>query len=351
MRFGTATHLLLNAQHLQDRQAVARFRATRLPVWTSPAATYIICTNPRSGSWLLSDGLASTGAAGNPREWFNISEEQRYRARWRMAHASDLTYAGYLRLARAASRTVNGISGIKLHYYQMAELRKRLEAMRAIRGLNDAQWMSRLFPQAKYLWLRRRDKSRQAISLTIAARTNEWWTMDGAGSERNEAAAEPEFDAQAIARTEAALRRGEAKWRSYFEAAGIEAFCVDYEDLAAAYPDVIRSVLQWLGLPDAIAAPPPRLKRQSNARSEEWLARYLAFKGANAALAQDPAAAAAPMFPRARRPLSQLPEAWRHWIAEARLRHAEDGEIVRVLVRNGYSLDAAIVAVKGIAPT
>ena len=41
-----------------------------------PTTTYIICTNPRSGSWLLSEGLASTSVAGNPREWFNAQEEQ-----------------------------------------------------------------------------------------------------------------------------------------------------------------------------------------------------------------------------------------------------------------------------------
>jgi hypothetical protein len=55
--------------------------------------------------------------AGNPREWFNIMGEQKYRARWRMDHASDLTFPEYLRIARAESTTSNGISGIKLHYF------------------------------------------------------------------------------------------------------------------------------------------------------------------------------------------------------------------------------------------
>ena len=49
------------------------------PRRTSPITTYIICTNPRSGSWLLSEGLASTSVAGNPREWFNTLQEQQYR--------------------------------------------------------------------------------------------------------------------------------------------------------------------------------------------------------------------------------------------------------------------------------
>lgn len=31
---------------------------------------YLICTTPRSGSWLLSEGLASTSLAGNRRLWY-----------------------------------------------------------------------------------------------------------------------------------------------------------------------------------------------------------------------------------------------------------------------------------------
>src|SRR5690242_6715310 len=88
------------------------------PPRASRGVTYIICTTPRSGSWLLSEGLASTSLAGNPREWFNVIEERRYRAQWRMEHSTDLSFEQYLRLATEESTTRNGISGIKLHYYQ-----------------------------------------------------------------------------------------------------------------------------------------------------------------------------------------------------------------------------------------
>ena len=74
-------------------------RAARF-AWTAPRATYVICTTPRSGSWLLSDGLSSTGVAGRPREWFNVLEEQQHYARWRMAHDTDLGFHRYLQLAR-----------------------------------------------------------------------------------------------------------------------------------------------------------------------------------------------------------------------------------------------------------
>jgi LPS sulfotransferase NodH len=133
----------------------------------SPITTYIICTNPRSGSWLFSEGLASTSLAGNPREWFNTLEEQQHRARWRMDNSTDLSYAAYLGLARAESTTNNRISGIKLHYYQFAELPKKIEAIESLRGLTAAQVMQRAFQNARYIWLTRSDKVRQAISFLL----------------------------------------------------------------------------------------------------------------------------------------------------------------------------------------
>src|ERR1700677_4438098 len=48
----------------------------------SPTSCYLVCTNPRSGSWLLCDGLAATGLAGGPREGVNEVEQRRRRELW-----------------------------------------------------------------------------------------------------------------------------------------------------------------------------------------------------------------------------------------------------------------------------
>ncbi len=340
------------AAHSQNNEARL---ASQIPAWIAPTATYLICTNPRSGSWLLSDGLASTGVAGNPREWFNVMEEQNYRARWRMTHSTNLNYPGYLRLARAASTTPNGISGAKLHYYQLADFRRRLEAG-GVRGLSDGRLMARVFPQARYLWLRRRDKARQAISLVIAASTDEWWSIEGAQPRNSNAAgAEPVFDPQVIARTEASLLRGEAKWLSHFQTNGITPFEIVYEDLVSDYVGTIRSALHWLGVPDAetFEVQPPRLKRQSMERNEVWLELYLAWKAASGDVPKDmapsgvtPSEAPEPLFESANPPFSRVPTVWKRWIAQARLDRLRDDEIVEVLVRNRYSRAAAIAELK-----
>jgi LPS sulfotransferase NodH len=328
-----------------------RNMAVKGPRWISPTATYIICTNPRSGSWLLSEGLASTSLAGKPREWFNTSEEQQYRARWRTENASDLSYDAYLGLARAESTTSNGISGIKLHHYQFAELPKKLEAMGNFRGLAPAQLMARLFPEARYLWLTRRDKARQAISFFMASSTGDWWAIDGATPDKlGGTTGDPEFDPHAIARLEQLLVESDAKWRAYFEDNHVAPLVIHYEDLVSDYPGTILSVLKWLGVPgaDAVQVPPARLKRQSNARNEEWLARYAALKSAGGNLAQSPAmdGNGNPWVERMEETFDTIPSAWRQWVAQNRLLGAEDDAIVQVLTNNGYSRAAALAEVK-----
>ena len=102
---------------------------------------------------MLSEGLASTALAGNPREWFNPVEEQQHRARWRMEHSADLSYLEYLALARAESTGTNGVSGTKLHHYQFAALPRKMENIPELQGLTASQLMTRLFPRARYIWL------------------------------------------------------------------------------------------------------------------------------------------------------------------------------------------------------
>ncbi len=248
---------------------------------TVPAATYIICTNPRSGSWLLSEGLASTSLAGNPREWFNTLEEQQHRARWRLEHATDLDYATYLRIAAAESTTSNGVSGIKLHYYQFAELPKRMGDIQSLRGLGSAQLLTRLFPRAKYVWLTRCDKVRQAISFLIASSTDEWWAIDGVTADKREdTTADPSFDPHAIERMERAFAENDLRWQTFFKDNDITPLVVHYEDLVADYAGTILRTLQWLGVRNAksVNVPPTRLKRQANGRNEAWHKRYAAFR-------------------------------------------------------------------------
>jgi LPS sulfotransferase NodH len=345
-------HRFSGARRLRGAPAGSRGNETmaRSPRGMSPIATYVICTNPRSGSWLLSEGLASTSLAGNPREWFDSLEEQQQRAQWRMNNSTDATYAAYLDHMRAESTTSNGICGIKLHYYQFAELPKKLASVENLRGLTNAELMSTAFPNIKYLWLTRRDKARQAISYQLAYLTDEWWIIDGVKRNKYEDRIyEPDFDPHAIARLEQTLVENDFKWQSYFQNSNILPLIVEYEDLASDYRGNIVRVLKWLGVPnaDTVAIPPSRLKQQSNSRNEEWLTRYMTFKtdGGRLAPISTSVEISTPLFERSQQPFDAIPDAWKQWIARNKLLKTADDAIIEVLTSNGYSCESAIAEV------
>ena len=283
MRFRSTILLSWRARQLggatageRANQAIARAQGA-----ASPVVTYVICTNPRSGSYLLCDGLASTSLAGRPREWFNPLGEESRRSRWGLDKSTDATYAAYLDQVRARSTTRNGISGIKLHFYQFVELAKKLADVEGFKALTTAELMTKAFPNLKYLWLTRRDKARQAISYLLASKTGDWFITDEGKSSKSEDTSDAsDFDPQAVVRLEETFAQNDAAWQSYFESNNIAPLTVYYEDLAADYRGAVVRVLKWLGVPnaDAVALRPSRLKRQSTARNEDWLKRYMLFK-------------------------------------------------------------------------
>jgi LPS sulfotransferase NodH len=283
MRFRSTVLLSWRARRLSVAPASDRGSGALVPgrAAMSPTLTYIICTNPRSGSYLLCDGLASTSRAGRPREWFNPLGEEKRRARWGIDKSADAAYSSYLDHVRARSTTRNGISGIKLHFYQFVELAKKLAGLEGFQSLTTAGLMTKAFPNLKYLWLTRRDKARQAISYLLAIKTGKWWEIDGSKSGRSEDTIDDsDFEPREVGRLEEKLAQNDVAWQRYFESNDISPLIVYYEDLAADYRGTIARVLSWLGVhvADAVAVRPPRLKEQSTARNEDWLKRYMSFK-------------------------------------------------------------------------
>jgi LPS sulfotransferase NodH len=331
-------------RHISARRTPAARASSRRTHGPIPTSTYIICTNPRSGSWLLSEGLASTSLAGNPREWFNVQQEQQSRAQWRIDNQTDLTFAGYLGVARRESMTANGISGVKLHYYQFADLPQRMQALPGSRGMSAAELMTAMFPGAKYIWLTRRDKVRQAISLYLASHTNEWWSIDGhTHRQASGSTTDIDFDPTAIAAFESLLEENDRNWQAFFDSNHITPLLIEYESFACDYAVTIRKALESLGIAGSehVTLAPPRLRRQSTARSEEWVARYTAVKGEQSALSTSAAELAASALFKPPMPLTVVPDLWKQWVAHARLLGYTSTKIAEVLITNGYSPQAA----------
>lgn len=236
----------------------------RLESGEPPSVTYVIATNPRTGSWLLADALNATRVAGKPGEWFSWLEEQKIRKA-----LPGMDYAKYVKFACSQSCTSNGVSAVKMHRHDFDVLAGKLSGDPGMQAVGD------VLKDAKFIWLTRQDKARQAISYVLARATHDWWQVKGAKPRWKRV----EYDRYAIAQAEQELTYLDECWEGWFTRNNIEPLALTYEeDLEFDYRHATRRVLDWLGVQFPAEIPVTRLVRQSDARNEEWLARYLEGK-------------------------------------------------------------------------
>ncbi|MEO9131551.1 MAG: Stf0 family sulfotransferase, partial [Sphingomonas sp.] len=127
--------------------------------------------------------------------------------------------------------------------------------------------------------LARRDRVRQAVSAAAAVQTGVWRQIPQMG-ERAEAAP-PSFDYARIERLIAYADFCHRHWRGFFAAIGAVPYGLTYEDLTRDHDATVKAVLDHLG--SAAAVPPVRMKRQSDARNEAMVLRFLREHAARAA--------------------------------------------------------------------
>jgi LPS sulfotransferase NodH/GT2 family glycosyltransferase/SAM-dependent methyltransferase len=238
-----------------------------------PRVTYLICTQQRSGSWLLSESLEKLGIAGRPREFFLEAFEKEWFAKWNVS-----SYAEYLPKIVAMGTTKNGVFGLKFHWYQFDELARKLQQIPGHAARPLAEILTSLFPNLRYVWLHRQDKVRQAVSHYKATLTGQWWKINGVPpglAPGSPSSKELRFDFSAIERLEKKAIQHDEKWQRYFTAAGIEPLVIVYEDLARHYVKTIKQMLKWLGVkvPRALRVT-ARLRKQADELSEEWVQKY-----------------------------------------------------------------------------
>jgi LPS sulfotransferase NodH len=231
--------------------------------------SYIIATLPRSGSWLLADGLRSTGVAGRPSEYFRPDYVRELSEAWSLPAGTPVRQL--IPAAQRASATDNGVFGCKLHRYQLdwllSSLREDGEAA------DDASLLGDVMPGLRFVYLTRGDKAAQALSYYEAERTQQWFELTGEAEPGR--ATEP-VDLPRVRWFEEILERDEAAWRDFFTRCRVDRLEVTYEELSADYRGTIARVLGFLDLDPAAAGalPEPRLAKQAGEVAAAWLTAY-----------------------------------------------------------------------------
>jgi len=242
-----------------------------------PRRCYVVCTIPRSGSNLLTDGLRDTRRAGMPKQFFLPKAESDYGAKLRIDPVAD--YAAYLRGIVNTKVTHNEVFGFKLMSWYLDDFLVRLRDAHDFGNstTSDLELLCSAFPRLRFLRIVRRHKLRQALSTARALQTGLWKVQKGKSIMR-----EPEFDPDLIEQSLHEAERQDRLWDGFFRRIGIHPFKVEYEKLCHDYERTIREVLNFLGikLPAGARVGPPATTRQADDISRMWEERFIAERPA-----------------------------------------------------------------------
>jgi LPS sulfotransferase NodH len=124
----------------------------------------------------------------------------------------------------------------------------------------------------RFVWIRRRDTTRQAVSLWKALQTQQWRR----DSDEDVRAKGLRFSFAAVNHLKLRIDEHNAAWQDFFDGCGEEPVRVVYEDLVEDYEGTVLRLLDELGVqvPQNFAVEKPRMRRQADELSEEWVRLY-----------------------------------------------------------------------------
>jgi trehalose 2-sulfotransferase len=216
--------------------------------------SYVVASSFRSGSNHLCLTLWETGVLGAPWEYFNYDTEKRFMYS-RLAAQSP---GDYLRKLTACRTSRNGVFGVKAHFrhFEVAlrEYPPLIEVMRDV----------------KFVYINRRDKVAQAVSLARALQTGAWFTFSKA--DKFPLFYSREFIDECLEE----VRRQALSWIMWFREHRVTPLTVHYESLLADPAATVANVASYVGVElDATARLPiPRLAKQSDGINQDWCTRY-----------------------------------------------------------------------------
>ncbi len=241
-----------------------------------PRTQFLICTTPRSGSTLLCSLLDSTGVAGM-RRGPAVGHEYALELVGRRDQRTDfgpLDRDGLQRFFQDAldrSRTPNGVAGFKLMWEQVRRLALRLgyPANSEKVGFHD---FARLFPEStRFIWLTRRERVRQAVSLVKAVQSQCWTS-----AEQERFTSFYVFDYLALKRTVKMLEHHDAMWQEFFVYNAIKPLEVVYEDVIRDRWAQVQRIAGFVEIPAAVASEIGEVhyRQQSVALNDLWVERF-----------------------------------------------------------------------------
>jgi LPS sulfotransferase NodH len=181
-------------------------------------------------------------------------------------------FEGLLDEALRKSTTENGVLGTKImwaYFRDFVRLARRTSAL----GVPPCEVPAAVFPNLRrFVWIRRRDTTRQAVSLWKALQAQQWRK----DSDEDVSGQGLRFSFAAVNHLKLRIDEHNTAWQDFFEGCGIEPLEVVYEEFVEDYEGTVLRLLDGIGIPipENFAVAEPRMKRQADELSEEWVRLY-----------------------------------------------------------------------------
>lgn len=174
--------------------------------------------------------------------------------------------------------TPNGVFGVKTGAYN-PYFRNLIDAFKQFPGCNTelnnpVEIWHNTFPNCKHIYMTRRNKVRLAVSWWKAIQTQEWHCRRGQLPKSDDL--QDKYSYEAIAHLFAECSMREAAIQEFFDKGSIVPHTVVYQDFVLNYEPAIRSILNFLQLPNTgkVAIPPPPLQQLADDVSENWVQKF-----------------------------------------------------------------------------
>lgn len=219
-----------------------------------PNRFIVVASTYRSGSSFLSSMMWQSGSFGAPWEYFNYERDMEYmQIRLQAENVDD-----YLIKLMKCRTSANGVFAVKAHFHHFEDI------------LSKSRIAVGLARKSKYLYIDRKDKIQQAVSLAKAIQTNAWSSL--ATARRTPLFYSSDF----INACYEELQAQAAGWRRWFETHEVTPLVVTYEDFVASPKEGLRGIAEHLEIAfdesAAVAVAVP--EKQADALDDEWVRRF-----------------------------------------------------------------------------
>ena len=174
--------------------------------------------------------------------------------------------------------TLNGVFGSKMMWNYLDDFKLRMAELPGLSDLSFNEQLNAVFPRLKIIFIRRRDKVAQAVSLWKAIQTQQWRTESESDAEEVDTGEtlDVAYDYRAIEHLLNELHRWDAHWEDWFHATGRDPIRVFYDEFTVSRAATIGRVLDALGIDPPEPEGKKPLKRQADDLSKDWVARFRA---------------------------------------------------------------------------